>query len=125
MSIADELDMLRATVPGCTLVAFGDLNARIVLCASAAQKPPQEDLDALCLSASGALDGGFAGSVAAFLGGSRLTQAVTLGSGEIRLFLRSHLDSADALFCTFTDQTDIRDMLDAGRRTLHRISEQP
>lgn len=122
MSVLDELDKLRATLPGCTMVAFGDLTARIVLCASAAEKRPQEELDALCMAASVSLDGDAANSVAHVLGGEKLSQAVAVSSGEIRLFLRSHLDACDALFCTFTDHTDIREMVAAGRSTLHKIS---
>lgn len=123
MSVVDELDKLRATLPGCTLVAFGDLEARIVLCASAPEKRPQEELDALCMAASTALDGGFAVPLSDALGGSRLTQAVTVKPGEIQLFLRSHLDANDALFCTFADQTDIREIVSAGRSALHRMSQ--
>lgn len=119
MSVVDELDKLRATLPGCTLVAFGDLGARIVLCASAAEKRPQEELDALCSAASTSLDGI---ALAPMLGGSALSQAVAVGPGEIRVFLRSHLDPCDALFCCFTDQTDIREMVATGRATLHKIS---
>ena len=122
MSVIDELDKLRATLPGCTLVAFGDLTARIVLCASASEKRPQEELDALCLAASVSLDGNASKPIARVLGGETLSQAVSISSGEIRLFLRSHLDVCDALFCTFTDHTDIREMVDAGRATLHKIS---
>ena len=122
MSVVDELDKLRATLPGCTLVAFGDLGARIVLCASAAEKRPQEELDALCIAASTSLDGGAAHALAPMLGGDALSQVVAVSPGEIRVFLRSHLDPCDALFCTFTDQTDIREMVAAGRSTLHKIS---
>lgn len=122
MSVADELDKLRATLPGCTLVAFGDLASSIVLCASAEEKRPQEELDALCTAASTALDGAYAIPLSDALGGAALTQAVTVKPGEIQLFLRSHLDDCDALFCTFADQTDIRDIVSAGRTTLHRIS---
>lgn len=123
MSVADELDKLRATLPGCTLVAFGDLTARIVLCASAAEKHPQEELDALCMAASTALDGVFSIPLASGLGGRALTQAVMVKPGEIQLFLRSQIDECDALFCTFADQTDIREIVTAGRVTLHRISQ--
>ncbi|MFY9211804.1 MAG: hypothetical protein WAO69_11805 [Aestuariivita sp.] len=123
MSVADELDKLRATLPGCTLVAYGDLGTRIVLCASAAQKRPQEELDALCMAASASLNGSHSEPVASFLGGARLSEVVSIGPGEIQVFLRSDLDACDALFCTFADQTDIRDMVTAGRSTLHRISQ--
>lgn len=125
MSVADELDKLRATLPGCTLVAFGDLDAGIVLCASSETKKPQEELDALCAIASHALDGGFTVPVAQTLGGSKLTQAVSVRSGEIRLFLRAHADDSDALFCTFADQTDVRDLVKSGRSSLERISRLP
>lgn len=123
MSVADELDKLRATLPGCTLVAFGDLDARIVLCASTSDKRPQEDLDALCHAASGALDGGFAGPVASALGGTHLTEAFAVKPGEIQVFLRSEIEAADALFCSCADQTDIRHMIDSGRKTLSRIAQ--
>ena len=122
MSVVDELDKLRATLPGCTLVAFGDLGARIVLCASAEEKRPQEDLDALCMAASMSLNGTFSTSVSDVLEGPKLNQVVAIGPGEIQLFLRSELDDCDALFCNFADQTDIREMVAEGRATLHRIS---
>ena len=122
MSVPDELDKLRATLPGCTLVAFGDLSARIVLCASAEERRPQEELDALCLTASQSLNGPKAGQLADALGGTTLTEAVTIKKGEIRVYLRSEYDPSDALFCTFTDETDVREMVSAGRRTLSRIS---
>ncbi len=122
MSVLDELDKLRATLPGCTLVAFGDLGARIVLCASASERRPQEELDALCMAANTSLNGTFSAPLARTLGGEQLSQSVAISAGEIRLFLRSHLDPSDALFCAFADQTDIREMVAAGRRTLHKIS---
>jgi len=121
MSGADELDKRGATLAGCTLAAFGDLDARIVLCASTAERRPQEDLDALCQSASAALDGVFSGPVARALGAARLNQAVTITPGEINVFLRSDNEPTDALFCTFADQTDIADMVAVGRAALKRI----
>ncbi len=122
MSVLDELDKLRATLPGCTLVAFGDLTARIVLCASAEAKRPQEELDALCMAASQTLDGPFAAMTSGLLGSERLSEAVSVHPGEIQIFLRSELDDSDALFCCFADQTDIGDMITTGRRTLYTIS---
>lgn len=51
MTIAERLDTLRQSTPGCSLVAFGDLGARLVLRNSAAAQQPQEYLDQLCAQA--------------------------------------------------------------------------
>jgi hypothetical protein len=124
MSVADELDRLRASLPGCALVAFGDLGARIVLCASDAEKRPQEKLDALCLAADTCLNGDTGGgdALAGLLGDGGLRQAVALRPGGVTVFLRSSTDANDALFCAFTDQTDVPTVLTRADETLNRIS---
>jgi len=51
MNLAARLETMRQGVPGCTLVAFGDLGTRLVLRCSAEFSPPQEFLDELCTQA--------------------------------------------------------------------------
>lgn len=51
MNLAARLETMRQGVPGCTLVAFGDLGTRLVLRCSAETSPPQEILDELCTQA--------------------------------------------------------------------------
>jgi hypothetical protein len=122
MSVLDELDKLRATLPGCTLVAFGDLATNIVLCASADPKRPQEALDALCASASDALNGAHADDMAQALAAPHLAEAIMIGAGESHVFLRSQHDAQDALFCSFDGPADLTASIAAGRSALDRIA---
>ncbi|MEO0991260.1 MAG: hypothetical protein AAFX00_09960 [Pseudomonadota bacterium] len=47
LSVAEHLDELRALFPECFLAAFADIGSGMVLSFSAAERPPQEVVDAL------------------------------------------------------------------------------
>ena len=106
MTVTETLDTLRRDLPGCTLVAYGDLDARLVLASSAATRHPREVLDALCLAADTCLSGPGARIAAQALGVPRLTRATALRQGRLSLFLRAEGDGGDALFCVFDAPTD-------------------
>jgi len=101
MSAAENLDQFRNSLPGCSLVVFGDLFSQITLCASTRQKYPQEQLDAICVTAGNLLDGPVANKVATILGrpGSNLARAVILSPEDTQVFLRSPDEDADVLCC--------------------------
>lgn len=110
MSVARQLDDLRASLPGCTLVVFGDLFSQVTLCVSSQGKHPQEHLDALCTTAGNLLDGPAALSAATALGmpdGRALKQAVILGPSDMQVFLRSPAEEADVLCCVSSLEGDI------------------
>lgn len=106
MTVTETLDLLRRDLPGCTLVAYGDLDARLVLASSAAVHHPREVLDALCLAADTCLGGPGARVAAQALGLPRRTRATVLRDGRLSLFLRTEDEGSDALFCVFDGPTD-------------------
>lgn len=110
MNVSNELENLRASLPGCSLVVFGDLFSQITLCVSARDKHPQEQLDALCVTAGNLLDGSAAHSASAALGmpdGNVLNQAVILSPSGMQVFQRSPVDNADVLACVCSLNTDV------------------
>lgn len=102
MTLVEQLDSLRAAAPGCGLVAFGDLNTRLVLRTSARAPWPQERLDELCAQAARCFASTDTGALADHFGGARQTEAVLLEPDSLRLFLRAPKDESD-LLCVVCD----------------------
>lgn len=127
MNVAAELDEMRSEISGCTLVAFTDLSSQLVLCASAASKPVQEELNALSKAANLALDGAFAeGAAPLWSNGGEATAetAVLMTVSEVRVFLRSPVKPNEALVCVCAPDTELDAVVDSGRLTLGRILAQ-
>ena len=106
MDIARGLDDLRAAHPACALIAFGDISARMILCASGRQRQPQEVLDRLCATAVDLLRGESAVRITAAMGHSvrgRMRMAIALDSDGAALFLGSGGGSPDVLCGLFDD----------------------
>lgn len=128
MSVAAQLDNLRASLPDCSLVAFGDLFSQITLCVSTRDKHPQEQLDALCITAGNLLNGPAAHCTTTALGmpdGKALDQAVILSPAGLQVFLRSPVDDADVLCCVCSLGADIEKTAAQARSTLSLISQNP
>lgn len=126
MSVAIELDVLRKTIPGCSLVIFGDLFSQITLCVSSSRKYRQEQLDSFCASASNLLDGEVANSVARVLGvprGASLSQAVIIQSDEMQVFLRSPFEDVDVLCCIGPMDMEVSGISAQAGRTFQKIGE--
>jgi len=126
MNVSAQLDDLRASLPGCSLVVFGDLFSQITLCVSARDKHPQEQLDALCVTAGNLLDGPAAQAAATALGvhdGNVLDQAVILSPSGLQVFQRSAVDDADVLACICSLNTDIEQATAQVRSTLSLIAQ--
>jgi hypothetical protein len=126
MTITDELDAVRAAVPGCVAVAYADLSSGLVLCVSSARRQNREALDALCATASDLLDGAASGAAAGAVGeaGEAIDEAVSLSPGATFAFLRSSLDPVEALCCIGTPDVDIEALLAEARGALGRIEAQ-
>ena len=122
MTISEQLDDLRAAIPGCSAVVLGDLAAGLVLRASLTRQMPQEELDRLCALAAAVLDGPLA-DVAA--NGSRPDHAALLGGGNTRVFVRSPGDDADVLCCLCPPDVDIVAAAGLARTALAGIAAQP
>lgn len=126
MSVAVQLEKLRTSLPGCDLVVFGDLFSQITLCVSARDKHPQEQLDALCVTAGNLLDGPAAHSAASALGmpdGNALDQAVIMSTSNMQIFLRSPVDDADVLGCVCSLDADIEFTTAQARSVLNLIAQ--
>ena len=126
MSVAAQLDDLRGSLPGCSLVVFGDLFSQITLCVSARDKHPQEQLDALCVTAGSLLDEPAAQSVRSALAlpdGGTLNQAVILGPSDMQIFLRSPVDNADVLCCVCSLNGDVEMTCTRARSALNMIAQ--
>lgn len=126
MSVKGQLDDLRASLPGCSLVVFGDLFSQITFCVSSQGKYPQEQLDALCVTAGHLLNGPAARSAARALGaseGGSLEQAAILNSADVQVFLRSPADDADVLCCVCSLDGDIEQIAAQARSALNRIAQ--
>lgn len=123
MDITAELDAMRADVRGCALVAYTDLTSQLVLCASAASKPVQEEMNALSQAAQLTLDGPYAEGAAAVWDATTPAEVSILMTGsEARLFLRSPSNTAEALVCVCAADTDLEAAVIEARATLQRIA---
>lgn len=124
MNVTAELDAMRSELSGCSLVAFTDLSSQLVLCASAASKPVQEELNALSEAANLALDGAFAEGAAPLWsegGEAPAETAVLLTGAEVRVFLRSPGKPNEALVCVCAPDAELDTVVDSARSTLNRI----
>lgn len=126
MTVTALLDDLRARVPGCSLVVFGDLFSQITLCVSSQHKTPQEQLDALCVAAGTLLDGPVAHSVTSTLGmpdNTAFSQSVLLSPTSLQIFLRSPFEESDILCCELALTADAEHATAQARNTLQLIAQ--
>ena len=125
MSVTDALDAMRSEIPGCSLVAFADLNSQLVLSASSLGQPGQEELDALSNAAQLVLNGTVAEGAATVWTDTHpdaaAETAMLLTEAEARVFLRAPGGAPEALICLCAPESDLELVLDKGRATLARI----
>ncbi len=100
MAIKQALDAARATVPGCSVAAFGDASTRLILRSSHHDTIRRETLDELCDEAAkcfGLLDA--TGDLRLALGGSEAprTEATTLRNRNKAVFVRPDDRSSEFL----------------------------
>ncbi|MCA0869800.1 hypothetical protein LCL97_03085 [Seohaeicola saemankumensis] len=126
MSISAHLDGLRSAVPGCSLVAFGDLDARLVLRASSDRPRPQEQLDELCMQAASLLSNTAGETVMQRVFGETgeiPIEAVVLTPDDVRVYVRSAAEQSDVLCCLCDSAMDAEGAIAAARRVLNKISD--
>ena len=125
MDVTEALDALRSQMSGCSLVAFADLNSKLVLCTSSATRLPQEELDHLSQTAHLVLEGAVAEGAASVwaetAAGAPAGTAMLLSESEARVFLRAEGDSSEALVCVCAPDADLEKVVDCGRSTLKSI----
>lgn len=114
MTISATLDMIRARHSGCKTLAYADLSTRMILCASSADAPRQEYLDALCMTGVDMLDGDVSAQMAPAItceAAPDIQHAVILQPHEIVVFVRSRLHREDAVFAICDPVADASELL--------------
>ncbi|MFN4193760.1 MAG: hypothetical protein ACK4FR_12540 [Tabrizicola sp.] len=122
MSVAESLGAVVKAFPQARLVAFADLSARMILTSTGPMMMTQEHLDRLCDQARSSFDDPmFSLCVGAF---GEPNAALLLGPGNLRLFLRSEVEPADALCCICDPAIDLAAFVSKIRETLESITHE-
>lgn len=97
MGLADRLDEMRSTLPGCTLVSFGDLRTGLALRTSALRQYKQDYLEGLMQQAAQS----FAATdvITPPAENAAGTSVILATPDEYRIFLRSDHCASDVLCC--------------------------
>ena len=120
MGVIDGLAALVKVYPQARLVAFADLSANMILASQGPQLVTQEHLELLCMQARSSFDDPlFSLTVEAF--GEPHT-AILLGDDEVKVFMRSEAEPADALCCICRNGIDLGGFVEKLRETLASIS---
>lgn len=120
MSVTEHLGAVVKAFPEARLVAFADLSARMILTSSGPMMMTQEHLDRLCDQARTCFDDPlFSLCVGAF---GEPHAAVLMGPANLRLFLRSEVEPADALCCICDPAIDLAAFVTKIRETLESIT---
>lgn len=107
--------------PQARLVAFADLSSRMILSSAGTLSTTQEHLDLLCDQARASFDDPlFSLSVEAF---GEPHSAVVLGPDNVRVFLRSEFEPADAMCCICDHSIDLPAFVTKIRDTLESITQ--
>ncbi len=120
MSIAESLGAVVKAFPQARLVAFADLSSRMILSSAGPMNTTQEYLNRLCNQARTCFDDPlFSLSVEAF---GEPHAAVVMGPANVRVFLRSDTEPADALCCICDPGIDLPAFVTKIRDTLDGIT---
>lgn len=121
MGVNESLGAVVKAFPQARLVAFADLSSRMILASSGTLSTTQEHLDKLCDQARTSFDDPlFSLSVEAF---GEPNGAVVMGPDNVRVFLRSETEPADALCCICDHSIDLPAFVTKIRATLESITQ--
>ncbi len=120
MGVTESLGAVVKAYPQARLVAFADLSSRMILSSAGTLSTTQEHLDRLCDQARASFDDPlFALSVEAF---GEPNGAVVMGPENLRVFLRSETEPADAMCCICDHGIDLPAFVAKIRSTLESIT---
>ena len=125
MTIKHALDAARASVPGCTVAAFGDASTRLILRASHHDKIRREYLDELCDEAAecfALLHAAADLSRALNEPGPPLTEAVTRKNRNAAVFVRTEAAPSEFLCLVCDAPGDMAAMSTAAHEALQQVS---
>lgn len=121
MGVSESLGAVVKAFPQARLVAFADLSSRMILSSSGTLSTTQEHLDKLCDQARASFDDPlFSLSVEAF---GEPHGAVVMGPDNVRVFLRSDTEPADAMCCICDHSIDLPAFVAKIRATLESITQ--
>ncbi|HLQ17961.1 MAG TPA: hypothetical protein VK146_03195 [Tabrizicola sp.] len=119
--MSESLGAVVKAFPQARLVAFADLSSRMILSSSGTLSTTQEHLDKLCDQARASFDDPlFSLSVEAF---GEPHGAVVMGPDNVRVFLRSDTEPADAMCCICDHSIDLPAFVAKIRATLESITQ--
>lgn len=120
MGISESLGAVIKAYPQAIVVAFADLSASMILASQGRDDVTQEHLDRLCKQARSSFDDPlFSLSVEAF---DEPHAAVVMGPENVRVFLRSEAEPADAICCICDHSIDLGGFVAKLRETLDQIT---
>jgi hypothetical protein len=120
VGVIDSLGALVKAYPQARVVAFADLSSRMILASQGSQMVTQEYLEQLCTEARSSFDDPLFSLTLEAFGEPRA--AIFLGDGEVKVFLRSEVEPADALCCVCHPGIDLSGFVEELRETLDSIS---
>lgn len=125
MQISEHINALRAAIPGCSLAAFGDADARLLLRASHDRKLHREHLDRLCEEAADCFD--LAREVNAGRGAARRRtgpeEVIVMTPVDVKIFVKSDRNEADFMCLVCDTSCDARSVVEMARSSLNRIAD--
>lgn len=116
----DSLGALVKAYPQARLVAFADLSSNMILASQGPQLVTQEHLERLCHQARSSFDDPLFSLVLEAYGEPRA--AIQLGESEVKVFLRSEIEPADALCCICEHGIDLEGFVKKLHEALESIS---
>lgn len=120
MGVIDSLGALVKAYPQARVVAFADLSSNMILASQGPQLVTQEHLERLCKEARSSFDDPLFSLTLEAFGEPRA--AILLGDAEVKVFLRSETEPADALCCICQHGIDLGGFVEKLRETLDSIS---
>lgn len=115
MSLSDRLDELRQSVPGCSLVSFGELSSGLALRTSASKPYKHEYLEEILQQA----DLNFALSDFTTQGNDLIIVATP---EEVRVFVRSLGEDSDVICCVCNSASEVPLIVESAQQLLLEMS---
>jgi hypothetical protein len=120
VGVIDSLAALVKAYPQARVVAFADLSSNMILASQGPRVVTQEHLERLCQEARKSFDDPlFSLALEAY---GEPGAAIQLGEAELKVFLRSDVEPADALCCVCQHGIDLNGFVTDLRATLASIS---
>lgn len=128
MKITERLQALRDSFPACRMIAYVDLAAEMVLSTSARTSVPQENLNAMCMTAVETLSGRTVPRLASLFERGKqdgVFEVILIDPDEVGVFLKSALQPTEAFCSVCGPDIPLTEFLRDARAHLHAIEAVP